>query len=120
MSLSCGFEVRVYFIFSDTLLCMKSIAFPRHENTFVFLGDQRIHDLYVAFKNHFISAEESARNDKISEDHFTNLPNETFTNHNLRLTLNFTWTPYISQVMEETLREFVVSYYILNSNFQDS
>ncbi|KAK7590435.1 hypothetical protein V9T40_002048 [Parthenolecanium corni] len=91
----------------DTLLCMKSIAFSRHENTFAFLGDQRIHDLFVALKTHFISAEDSAQSDKVNEDPFTNLPNSTFTNRDLRLTLNFTWSPYISQIMEDTLIELV-------------
>lgn len=89
---------------------MKSIAFSRHENTFAFLGDQRIHDLFVALKTHFISAEDSAQSDKVNEDPFTNLPNSTFTNRDLRLTLNFTWSPYISQIMEDTLIELVVSY----------
>ncbi|KAK5640441.1 hypothetical protein RI129_011252 [Pyrocoelia pectoralis] len=81
----------------DTRTCLRYLAFYGKQSHFVFIGDSRIRQLYIAFVQHL------QRDYKDS----TNLEsNVTHTDHKLRLTIEFIWNPYLSTHMVKTFREW--------------
>ncbi|KAI5719870.1 hypothetical protein M8J76_016173 [Diaphorina citri] len=80
----------------DTKKCMKYLSFWDHNNDFLFIGDSRIHDLYVTFVRHF------APNYK-TDPGVTEFNNTLYMNENLNLNVKFIWSPYVGDLMYNTL-----------------
>ncbi|KAI5696856.1 hypothetical protein M8J75_001139 [Diaphorina citri] len=80
----------------DTKKCMKYLSFWDHNNDFLFIGDSRIHDLYVTFVRHF------APNYK-TDPGVTEFNNTLYVNENLNLNVKFIWSPYVGDLMYNTL-----------------
>ncbi|KAI5720163.1 hypothetical protein M8J77_002784 [Diaphorina citri] len=86
----------------DTKKCMKYLSFWDHNNDFLFIGDSRIHDLYVTFVRHF------APNYK-TDPGVTEFNNTLYMNENLNLNVKFIWSPYVGDLMYNTLNSLKAS-----------
>ncbi len=107
--------------FSDRILCMKSIAYRRQDNSFVFLGDHRIRNLYLTFRKHFPSDKAERQSEKPILDPFVQQSDLTYRDKKLRLSIDYLWAPYISSYINDLLNKWKVKkpwkffiYYISN------
>lgn len=87
---------------------MKYLSFWDHNNDFLFMGDSRIHDLYVTFVQHFAPNYKRVDFDSTTDD--TTL----YTNENLNMHVKFVWSPYIGDLMYNTLYSLRVCYDFLS------
>lgn len=103
------FNLIVLIDYSDRNHCMRSIVYSGYNNTFVFIGDFRLKNMYAAFKKHFFT--NSVGDDKIGIvlDPFAEQPNLTFSDNLLRLKADFIWAPYISKSVFDLLNTWKVN-----------
>ncbi|XP_067001977.1 N-acetylneuraminate 9-O-acetyltransferase [Anabrus simplex] len=81
---------------TDTRRCMRYLAFWGQHNHFVFIGDSRIRQLYLAFLSHLDPSKEEASPTLLPEQQHSNLD---FEDAKLRLKVKFRWSPYVSKHM---------------------
>ncbi|KAK9502450.1 hypothetical protein O3M35_011229 [Rhynocoris fuscipes] len=81
----------------DTRRCIRYLAFFGKHNRFVFIGDNRILEIYSAFVDHLMSA--PPRNSDNQPSRLKPYTNHTFSDLQLRVAVDFIWSPYISDVM---------------------
>ncbi|CAB0017001.1 unnamed protein product [Nesidiocoris tenuis] len=90
----------------DMRRCIRSLTFYGRHNRFVFMGDHRIQEIYTAFLDHLIGRPEygGTSNGRGSP---TNVGrNRTFSDGQLRLTVDFIWSPYISNTMVQSFKQW--------------
>ncbi|KAF2905223.1 hypothetical protein ILUMI_00947 [Ignelater luminosus] len=85
----------------DTRRCLRYLAFYGTDTYFVFIGDSRIRELYLAFVEHLQYQDEI--NKKTQERIDKNL---THVDNKLKIKVEFVWSPYISRHMVETFRQW--------------
>uniref|UniRef100_A0A146L4G4 CAS1 domain-containing protein 1 n=1 Tax=Lygus hesperus TaxID=30085 RepID=A0A146L4G4_LYGHE len=85
----------------DMRRCIRSLTFYGRHNRFVFMGDNRILEIYSAFLDHL-----NGRPDPASKAHQYQVPrtNHTFSDGQLKLAVDFIWSPYISDVMVNSFK----------------
>ncbi|KAK4872675.1 hypothetical protein RN001_014704 [Aquatica leii] len=80
----------------DTRRCLRYLAFYGKQSHFVFIGDSRIRQLYVALVEHL----------QLQHDDVANFENLTHIDNKLRLKIEFIWSPYVSPTMVKTFRKW--------------
>ncbi|XP_054287835.1 N-acetylneuraminate 9-O-acetyltransferase-like [Macrosteles quadrilineatus] len=75
---------------TDTRRCMRYLAFWGRHNHFVFIGDSRVHQMYLAFIDHLTGHKSQPQ---------TTPSNHSLYDEQLRLTVDFFWSPSASDVM---------------------
>lgn len=85
---------------------MRYLAFWGRHNYFVFIGDSRIRNQYQSFLNHLTGhiPQQPSLGNGYHE-------NQTFHDTQLKLTVDFIWSPYVSEVMVNMFRMWMVSAY---------
>ncbi|XKL62963.1 hypothetical protein PGB90_005327 [Kerria lacca] len=92
---------------NDRMLCMKYLAYYHHQNTFVFLGDYQIKNMYLTFRDHFILTDKTSNeNDKFIFDPVAKQLNLSYKNDDLCLQASFIWVPYISKTVLNLINEW--------------
>lgn len=86
---------------TDTKRCLRYLAFWGHPNHFVFIGDSRIRQLYLAFVNH-LDSREGISITPAPERH----SDFSYGDSKLRLRVEFIWSPYISRQMIDDFRRW--------------
>lgn len=88
----------------DTRRCIRALAFLGRHNHFIFIGDTRILEIYAAFLDHLRERQPFEERQPL-----TLLPNKnhTFSDVQLRVTVDFIWSPFISRVMVESFRKWM-------------
>lgn len=89
-------------MFRDTRRCMRYLAFWGRYNQFVFIGDTRIYHMYLAFVDH-LTGHESIPQIVPS--------NHSFHDTQLKLTVYFIWSPFVSDVMVESFQSWKVRFF---------
>lgn len=86
----------------------------RH-NHFTFIGDSQILEIYTAFLDHLRERQPFEERQPL-----TLLPNNnhTFSDVQLRVTVDFIWSPFISKVMVDSFRKWMVRRFYLNINLK--
>ncbi|KAF5292887.1 hypothetical protein FQR65_LT11139 [Abscondita terminalis] len=79
----------------DTRRCLRYLAFYGKQSHFVFIGDSRIRQLYIALVEHL----------QLQHNDFVSLENLTHVDNKLRLKIEFIWSPYVSHDMVSTFRK---------------
>ncbi|KAJ9581661.1 hypothetical protein L9F63_023160, partial [Diploptera punctata] len=82
---------------TDTRRCLRYLAFWGKHNHFVFIGDSRMRQLYLAFLHHLYPQQENTSTmapppDRLHSD-------QSFGDSKLRLHVQFIWSPYVSKRM---------------------
>ncbi|CAF4926844.1 unnamed protein product [Pieris macdunnoughi] len=91
---------------TDARRCLRYLAFWGKYNSFAFIGDSRLEQLY----EHFISGLKTRLDIDTSYstiDHHT--PNYTYVDNKLRLSVTFIWSDDISKTMVEKFRMWQIS-----------
>ncbi|CAH0545848.1 unnamed protein product [Brassicogethes aeneus] len=88
---------------ADTRKCLRYIAYYGKESHFVFIGDSRIRELYISFVEHLKQDEDNLL--YLTEKPMTNL---THIDNNLKIKVEFIWSPFISKEMIGCFREWDV------------
>jgi len=76
---------------------MRYLAFWGRHNHFVFIGDSRVYQMYLAFVDHLTGHQSQPQ---------TTLGNHSLYDEQLRLTVDFFWSPFVSDVMVTMFRHF--------------
>lgn len=87
---------------------MRSIAFSGHQNTFAFVGDNRLKNMYEAFRKHFYTDNTGNDRDRVVLDPLAKQSNLTFSDKVLRLQADFVWAPFISNYVFDLLNNWKV------------
>lgn len=84
---------------------MRYLAFlGRHDVNFVFIGDSRIHNLYQAFLDHLTGHDPQPPPHPGLAYH----NNSSFHDSQLKLSVDFIWSPFVSEVMVDMFRTWKV------------
>lgn len=78
---------------------MRYLAFWGRYNQFVFIGDTQIYRMYLAFIDHLTGQTSKPELSPV---------NHTFHDAQLKLTVDFVWSPLISDVMVEMFHVWTV------------
>jgi hypothetical protein len=94
--------------FRDTRRCIRYLAFWGRHNHFVFIGDSRILDIYTGFLDHLTGRDTSGSLDSLTPRSSQAYQNNTFSDSQLRVTVDFIWSPYISDEMVNSFKKWEV------------
>lgn len=78
---------------------MRYLAFWGRYNQFAFIGDTRIYHMYLAFIDHLTGHSTKAQQPQT---------NHSFHDAQLKLTVEFIWSPFVSDVMVEAFQTWKV------------
>ncbi|XP_014250867.1 N-acetylneuraminate 9-O-acetyltransferase [Cimex lectularius] len=88
----------------DTRRCIRYLAFFGRHNHFIFIGDNRVLEIYKAFLNHLIGWEGGRT--KQEENKPQAFRNHSVSDSQLRVTVDFIWSPYVSDVMVNSFKKW--------------
>ncbi|XP_047110561.1 N-acetylneuraminate 9-O-acetyltransferase isoform X1 [Schistocerca piceifrons] len=87
---------------TDTRRCLRYLAFWGEHSHFVFIGDSRIRQLYLAFLEQ-VEPQDSSRTTLHPEQMHSDM---AFTDAKLRLRVEFVWSTFVSQIMVDEFRKW--------------
>ncbi|PSN53759.1 hypothetical protein C0J52_06243 [Blattella germanica] len=87
---------------TDTRRCLRYLAFWGKHNHFVFIGDSRIRQLYLAFLHHLDPQEDTSTTVPVDHHHSV----LSFGDSKLRLKVQFIWSPFVSKHMVEDFQNW--------------
>ncbi|XP_074115979.1 N-acetylneuraminate (7)9-O-acetyltransferase isoform X3 [Cotesia typhae] len=88
---------------TDSRRCLRYLAFMRHKNHFVFVGDARIHQLYKSFISQFIVDGKGFDSTDVLQQ-----SNSNFNDAKLKLQVQFLWRPQLNISMINDFRTWMV------------
>ncbi|CAH1119727.1 unnamed protein product [Phaedon cochleariae] len=87
----------------DTRRCLRYIAYYDSDTHFVFIGDTRIREMYIAFVEQLVQDETTSQQ---SANPFTNL---SHLDNKLKIKVDFIWSPFISADIIDIFRRWQIS-----------